>query len=270
MKNNFIYTLSPYIFSLAIFTFLNLYNTGDLSLSPEFFLKILSPMVFSLFLLLLYRIFSKINILRNIFSYSLFFLISIFSFLGLASNINGSHAETSNVLIYGLSFYSAFLAFKVHQNNLQLSDIFISGNPLLLISGPIAVFFSKINFGLKKRINYFFPFIFIGFFFFKVISAPMTYYLKMVSFTDPLTILLFAFLFRVFLYFNFAGISLMIFGIFGILGRRVPLNFTQPFSSRNVIEFWRSWHATLSIVLRELFFLPSKKKFKNTLSLIHI
>ena len=263
-ESYFIFALAPYFISLGIFTGLNFYNSGVLNFELDFLLKILSPLFFTLSFFIIYRAFAKIKILRNLFSYSLFFLISIFSFLGLASNINGSHAETSNIFIYGLSFYSALLAFKVYKNNLKFSDLFVASNPLLLISGPISVFFSKVSFGLSKRINYFFPFIFIGFFFFKVISAPMTYYLNMVSFTEPLTILLFAFLFRVFLYFNFAGISLMIYGIFGILGRRIPLNFTQPFSSRNVIEFWRSWHVTLSIVLRELFFLPSKKKFNST------
>jgi len=264
MKNNLIFTLVPYFISVIIFIALNFYNSGTLGDELDFLFKILSPLFLALSFFVIYQAIARFNILRNTFSYGLFFLISIFSFFGLASNINGSHAETSNIFIYGLSFYSALLAFKVHQKSLKFSDLFISSNPLLLISGPISVFFSKVSFGLKKRINYFFPFIFIGFFFFKVISAPMTYYLNMVSFTEPLAILLFAFLFRVFLYFNFAGISLMIYGIFGILGRRIPLNFTQPFSSRNVIEFWRSWHATLSIVLRELFFLPSKKKFNNT------
>tara|TARA_B100000575_G_C23116268_1_gene645340 strand:- start:229 stop:1512 length:1284 start_codon:yes stop_codon:yes gene_type:complete len=262
LKKHLLY-LIPYIFSLIVFIGLNIYNSGGVDFSKDFLLKISSPLIFTFSIFLLFSITKKYNFLKNFLSYGLFFLISIFSLMGLASNINGSHAESTNIFIYGLSFYSALLAFKIHQNNLKLSDIFVAGNPLLLISGPISVFFNKIGLSLKKRISYYFPFILIGFFFFKVISAPMTYYLKMVSFTEPLTILLFAALFRIFLYFNFAGISLMIYGIFGIFGRRIPLNFTQPFSSRNVIEFWRSWHASLSMVLKQLFYSPARKKFNN-------
>ena len=60
----------------------------------------------------------------------------------------------------------------------------------------------------------------------------------------------------------------MIFGLFGLLGYRIPLNFNQPFSSRNIIEFWRGWHTSLSQVLKVLFYKPLRKKRHLLVTLI--
>lgn len=250
-----------YFYSLLTFIGLYLYNSiydADAFLLTE---EILSPLFISAALILLgtFSVIKNNHIMRNFYAYILFFVISIFSFLGLAGNITGSHAISSNPFIYGLSFYTAYLAYLTFKQNLSFRKIFIAANPILLISGPMPVIFNIIPSSLISRVKYYFPFLVIGFFFFKVISAPMTYYLEMLENTSPLVIFLFAILFRIFLYFNFAGISLMAYGILGMFGAKIPLNFTQPFTSRSVIEFWRSWHVALSIVLKALFYDPVKK-----------
>jgi len=66
-------------------------------------------------------------------------------------------------------------------------------------------------------------------------------------------------IFELFVYANFCGLSLMIFGICGIIGVRIPLNFRQPFSSTNMVEYWRGWHSSLSTVLKSLFYTPTKR-----------
>jgi hypothetical protein len=43
------------------------------------------------------------------------------------------------------------------------------------------------------------------------------------------------------------------------MGAKVPLNFKQPFSSTNIVEYWRGWHTTLSVVLKSLFYAPTKR-----------
>jgi hypothetical protein len=43
------------------------------------------------------------------------------------------------------------------------------------------------------------------------------------------------------------------------MGARIPLNFKQPFSSTNIVEYWRGWHTTLSVVLKSLFYTPTKQ-----------
>ena len=255
-----------YIYSIICFIGLYIYNSlFDANLNVLVG-EILSPLIISAILIsiALFKPIQKNKLVLHFYAYVLFFAISIFSYFGLAGTITGSHAATSNPLIYGLSFYTAYLAFLIFRNNLSIKKLFVAANPIVLISGPMPVVFNILPSSLLNRLRYYFPFLIIGFFFFKVISAPMTYYLAMLENTNPLAIILFAVLFRIFLYFNFAGISLMAYGIVGIFGAKIPLNFTQPFTSRSVIEFWRSWHVALSVVLKNLFYDPVKKISGNT------
>jgi alginate O-acetyltransferase complex protein AlgI len=58
------------------------------------------------------------------------------------------------------------------------------------------------------------------------------------------------------LYFDFSGYSDMAIGLSLLFGVRLPLNFASPYKSRNVIEFWRRWHMTLSQFLRDYLYFP--------------
>jgi hypothetical protein len=42
---------------------------------------------------------------------------------------------------------------------------------------------------------------------------------------------------------------------------RVPLNFAQPFSASNMLDFWKGWHLSLSSLLKELFYKPVRARF---------
>jgi len=53
------------------------------------------------------------------------------------------------------------------------------------------------------------------------------------------------------LYFDFSGYSDMAIGLARMFGVLLPLNFNSPYKSRNIIEFWRRWHITLSRFLRD-------------------
>ena len=53
------------------------------------------------------------------------------------------------------------------------------------------------------------------------------------------------------LYFDFSGYSDMAIGIARIFGILLPLNFSSPYKSLNIIEFWHRWHMTLSRFLRD-------------------
>ena len=78
----------------------------------------------------------------------------------------------------------------------------------------------------------------------------------------------FAAIFELFVYVNFCGLSLLIYGVFGVLGFRIPLNFRQPFSSNNIIDFWKGWHTSLSQVLKVLFYNPIRKKYSLLIALL--
>lgn len=58
------------------------------------------------------------------------------------------------------------------------------------------------------------------------------------------------------LYFDFSGYSDMAIGIALMLGIHLPLNFDSPYKSKNIIEFWRKWHITLSSFLRDYLYIP--------------
>jgi D-alanyl-lipoteichoic acid acyltransferase DltB (MBOAT superfamily) len=51
----------------------------------------------------------------------------------------------------------------------------------------------------------------------------------------------------------------MVYGALGTMGLKVPLNFKQPFSATNLVDYWRGWHRTLSMVLKSLFYSPTKQ-----------
>jgi alginate O-acetyltransferase complex protein AlgI len=58
------------------------------------------------------------------------------------------------------------------------------------------------------------------------------------------------------IYCDFAGYSAMAIGSARILGFKLSENFQMPLSSRNITEFWRRWHITLSQWFRDYLFLP--------------
>ncbi|MCR5403042.1 MAG: MBOAT family protein [Butyrivibrio sp.] len=69
------------------------------------------------------------------------------------------------------------------------------------------------------------------------------------------------------LYFDFWGYSLMAAGIGVMLGFPFIENFKQPYSSKNVAEFYRRWHATLGSWFRDYIYFPmggSRKGDKRT------
>ena len=58
------------------------------------------------------------------------------------------------------------------------------------------------------------------------------------------------------LYFDFAGYSDMAVGLGYLFGIRIPQNFNSPYKSKNIAEFWRRWHISLSSWLRDYLFQP--------------
>ena len=67
---------------------------------------------------------------------------------------------------------------------------------------------------------------------------------------EPYQCLVLPVVFGMHIYWDFAGYSDMAIGIARLLGYRVPENFNRPYMSRNLVEFWRRWHITLSEWIR--------------------
>lgn len=62
-----------------------------------------------------------------------------------------------------------------------------------------------------------------------------------------------AFAFQI--YFDFSGYSEMAIGLAMLFGVSLPRNFLYPYISRNPTEFWRRWHITLSLWLRDYLYI---------------
>jgi alginate O-acetyltransferase complex protein AlgI len=58
------------------------------------------------------------------------------------------------------------------------------------------------------------------------------------------------------LYFDFSGYSDMAVGLAKMIGFRFPENFDTPYLSRSITDFWRRWHISLSIWLRDYLYIP--------------
>lgn len=64
-----------------------------------------------------------------------------------------------------------------------------------------------------------------------------------------------AWAFGLFMFFNFAGYSMMAVGASYCFGIRTPRNFRAPFAAIDIKDFWNRWHITLSFWLRDFVFM---------------
>lgn len=58
------------------------------------------------------------------------------------------------------------------------------------------------------------------------------------------------------IYCDFSGYSDIAIGIGKWLGFSIPANFLSPYQSKNITEFWRRWHISLSSWLRDYLYIP--------------
>jgi len=63
------------------------------------------------------------------------------------------------------------------------------------------------------------------------------------------------------LYFDFSGYSDMAVGIALLFNIQLPTNFRSPYQAVNIINFWQSWHITLSRFITNYLYVPILKSF---------
>lgn len=73
------------------------------------------------------------------------------------------------------------------------------------------------------------------------------------------------------IYFDFSGYSDMAIGLGKMFGFDIPINFNYPYISESIAEFWRRWHISLGVWLRDYIYIPlggsrkgKKRKLLNT------
>ncbi len=57
-------------------------------------------------------------------------------------------------------------------------------------------------------------------------------------------------------YADFSGYTDIAIGVAGLMGFQLTQNFNSPYKARNVMEFWRRWHISLSTWLRDYLYIP--------------
>lgn len=67
------------------------------------------------------------------------------------------------------------------------------------------------------------------------------------------------------IYFDFSGYSDMAVGLGRMLGFRLTENFNYPYLAKNVGEFWRRWHISLSAWFKDYLYIPLGGSRKGTL-----
>ena len=246
-----------FLILLAVQILIDYTNLFNLSFLGAYLAQALIPVIACSLIILVAE---RNRLVKIIAPYILFFLISFSSVIGLTATLTGSYTYKHSLIFYGLSFYSATLAYHYSKQLIRTNYLLLITNPLLLITGPVMVWFSLNHHkAISTRFHFYFPYVVLGVFLHQTIAAPLTNTFFLISKTDLVSCFTFAFLFEIFVYANFCGLSLAIYGIMGIIGIRIPLNFRQPFSSTNIVDFWRGWHTSLSVALKALFYYPSRK-----------
>ena len=65
-----------------------------------------------------------------------------------------------------------------------------------------------------------------------------------------------AFLFTIQIYCDFSGYSDIAIGVSRLFGFNLKKNFAFPYFSRNIAEFWRRWHISLTTWFKDYFYIP--------------
>lgn len=58
------------------------------------------------------------------------------------------------------------------------------------------------------------------------------------------------------LYFDFSGYTDMAMAVAGLLGFKIPKNFDSPYKAKNIEDFWKRWHITLTKFFTRYIYIP--------------
>lgn len=135
-----------------------------------------------------------------------------------------------------------------------------------MVAGPIERF-STLGNELKKTVSFSVEFVkkalplfLIGLFYKTVIADNCGAYVNQTYATiasqNHLNVLIAIALFSIQIYSDFFGYSLMAQASARLFGIRLVDNFSFPFFSRNIIEFWKKWHLSLTGWFRDYVYIP--------------
>lgn len=211
--------------------------------------------------------------LLGFFKYYNFFVdswVEAFSSLGITM-----HTSTLNIILpVGISFYTfqtLSYTIDVYRGNLKASSNFIDFAAYVaffpqLVAGPIErainllpQFASLKKFDEQQAISGI-NLILWGLFQKVVIADSCATYVNSIfdnyQSMNSLSLILGAFYFAFQIYGDFAGYSNIAIGTARLLGFDLMRNFNYPYFSRDMAEFWRRWHISLSTWFRDYLYIP--------------
>lgn len=226
--------------------------------------------------------------LLGFFKYYNFFLdnfVSAFSFLGMQFN----YSSLQIILPVGISFYTfqtLSYTIDVYKEKLKPTKDFIAFSAFVsffpqLVAGPIEratnllpQFYEKRKFEYSKAKDGLRQILW-GLFKKVVIADNCAEYANLIfNNSDDYsgsTLLLGAFFFTFQIYGDFSGYSDIAIGTSRLFGFNLMQNFAFPYFSRDIAEFWRRWHISLSTWFRDYLYIPLggsrgglKMKIRNT------
>jgi D-alanyl-lipoteichoic acid acyltransferase DltB (MBOAT superfamily) len=207
------------------------------------------------------------------FKYYNFFLdnfITAFSFFGTEINVQGLNI----ILPVGISFYTfqtLSYTIDVYKRKLEPSQDFIAFTAFVsffpqLVAGPIEratnllpQFYKKRQFDYSKAVDGMRQILW-GLFKKVVIADNCAEYANQIfnnsNDLDGSTLALGALFFTFQIYGDFSGYSDIAIGTSRLLGFNLKQNFAFPYFSRDIAEFWRRWHISLSTWFRDYLYIP--------------
>lgn len=232
--------------------------------------------------------------LLGFFKYYNFFVenfIAAFSLFG--NKLEGSFLNI--ILPVGISFYTfqtLSYTIDIYRKNLKPAHSFISFAAFVsffpqLVAGPIErarnllpQFYNSRNFDLDNAKDGLRQILW-GLFKKMVIADNCAFYVDK-FFGDyqaysGSSLFIGAFFFTIQIYCDFSGYSDIAIGTARLFGFQLSKNFDYPYFSRNVAEFWRRWHISLSTWFRDYVYIPlggsrgsTRKKIRNTFAIFLI
>lgn len=224
------------------------------------------------------KLWLTLSVLFNIgllcyFKYYNFFIenwINAWQSIGIKTNVS-----TLNIILpVGISFYTfqtMSYTIDVYRNNIKHSSSLVSFAAFVaffpqLVAGPIERA-SRLLPQFSKQRNFDYKFAVSGVYlivwglFKKVVIADSFATYVNVIFNDyehmnSLSLMLGAIYFAFQIYGDFSGYSDMAIGMSRLLGFDIMQNFKKPYFSRNIAEFWRRWHVSLSTWFRDYLYIP--------------
>ena len=227
--------------------------------------------------------------LLGFFKYFNFFADSLKEFL-LLFGWKADFVTLHVILPVGISFYtfqSLSYTIQVYRRKMQATTDIISYAAYIsffpqLVAGPIEKaidflpqFFKKRVFDYAKAVQGM-RLVLWGFFKKVVIADTCAYYAN-ITFNnyphyDAPILIMGAVYFAFQIYCDFSGYTDIARGLAKLLGFDLIINFKYPYFSRNIAEFWRRWHISLSSWFRDYLFIPlggsygtKNKTIRNTI-----